>query len=170
MSERVDEYISDSEEVKAVSSGVSRTFAVTDRRILDVSEVETSDGRTAENIRSTLFTNVVSVDLSIHGSTTNTDTGKAALGILMGLVGLLIGVAGVANGGSAAAIGILIGLVGIGIGVWLLMNATERISGGIRVELQHVDEELTDEYLLPEDQDGTARAVLRAVGGPHSST
>lgn len=171
MSDKVDKYVSDSEQVNAVSAGDSRTFAVTDRRVLDIRETESAKGKSIENITSTLFTDVAKVEVSIQGSTTDTDTMKLLGGILLGLLGVVVAFFGLDAGDTAAAAGVVFGLVLIGVAVWLLMNATERIPGGIRIDLRHKtpDETVTDRYILPESQDGTARAVVRGVGEAHGT-
>ena len=134
-SDQVAKFVPDDEEVTAVSAGKTRTFAVTDRRVLDITEAQTSDGRSIETIASTLFTNVAKVDVSIQGSTTNTDTAKAIAGVVLGVGGLFVAIGGLAGDGQATTIGgLLIGVVAIGLAAWLLMNATERQSGGILIK------------------------------------
>jgi hypothetical protein len=167
-SDHVEEYVTGTEEVHTVSTGDSRTFAVTDRRVLDIRETEAASGRDIEEVESTLFSDVAKVDVSIHGSTTRTETGKMVIGILLSLVGVVL--AGVGFGGplpTGPAVGI--GVVVLLLGVWLLMTATERVPGGVSVKLRHKtpDSSVTDEYVLPEDQDGAARAVVRALGETH---
>ncbi len=169
MANEVDEYISEQEQVNAVSAGDTRTFAVTDRRVLDIQQTESATGKSIENIETTLFTDVAKVDVSIQGSTTNTDTMKMVAGILFGLLGVVVAFLGLDTGGDGAAIGVVVGLILLGLAIWLLMNATERIPGGIRIDLRHKtpDDTVSDRYILPESQAGTARAVVRSVGGAH---
>lgn len=170
LAQHVEKYITPDENVNAVSSGNSRTFAVTDRRVLDIQESETNHNKLVENISTTLFTNISRANISIEGSTRNTDTSQIIGGVLLGLIGVVAMIFGLSGGGSGTLIGVLVGAVLIVLTGWLLLNATEQISGGIRVELHHgtPNSGPPDRYILPEDQDETARAVVRNIGRKHA--
>jgi hypothetical protein len=166
-SERLDRYITSSEEVAMVSRGSNRTFAVTDSRVVDISEGKTAQGRPTEIVESTIFNNVAKVDLSVKDTITVVDDMRRGLGVLSAIIGLLLFFAGVIlDSGDISGVLFLIGIVLIAVGVWLWISATETSPGGIQIELYHNTprEESKAVYTLPEDQKGTARAVVRMAG------
>lgn len=99
LAQHVEKYITPDENVNAVSSGNSRTFAVTDRRVLDIQESETNHNKLVENISTTLFTNISRANISIEGSTRNTDTSQIIGGVLLGLIGVVAMIFGLSGGG-----------------------------------------------------------------------
>ena len=169
--DEIDEYLTDSEKVKKVLTGDTRLFAVTDRRILDVTQSISASGASIEEVESTLFSYVTGVDVSIKGPTTNVDLTRRVLGAAIAIVGLLIIIASVAaDAGDVTGVGFLVGLILIGIGAWIYYNASERVPGGIRIRFTHTggSRGSGDSYLLPEGQGSTAREVVRQVGSAHA--
>ncbi len=167
----VDEYLTGSEEVKKVLTGDTRLFAVTDRRILDVTQSTTASGASVEDVESTLFSYVTGVDVSITGPTTNVDLTQRVLGAAVAIVGLLVAVASLAvDAGDVTLLGVLVGLLVIGVGAWIYYNASERVPGGIRITFSHTGGHRGsgDSYLLPEGQGNTAREVVRQLGTAHA--
>ena len=167
----VDEYLTGSEEVKKVLTGDTRLFAVTDRRILDVTQSTTTSGASVEDVESTLFSYVTGVDVSITGPTTNVDLTQRVLGAAVAIVGLLVAVASLAvDAGDVTLLGVLVGLLVIGVGAWIYYNASERVPGGIRITFSHTGGHRGsgDSYLLPEGQGNTAREVVRQLGTAHA--
>lgn len=169
--DEIDEYLTESEKVKKVLTGDTRLFAVTDRRILDVTQSTSASGASIEEVESTLFSYVTGVDVSIKGPTTNVDLTRRILGAAIAIVGLLIIIASVAaDAGDVTGVGFLVGLILIGIGAWIYYNASERVPGGIRIRFTHTggSRGSGDSYLLPEGQGSTAREVVRQVGSAHA--
>ena len=164
---QLDRYVTDSEAIERVSRGPSRTFAVTDRRVLDITQGQTSEGRPAEFVQSTLFDNIARVNLSIEETITEVDVIQRIMGAAAAILGVLLLVGGVAlDAGDASGILVLIGLVLMAVGAWLWITATEESPGGIVIALYHASprEDAKVTYTLPEDQTETARAVVRMVG------
>ena len=169
--DEIDEYLTESEEVNKLLAGDTRLFAVTDRRILDVTQSTSASGASIEEVESTLFSYVTGVDVSIKGPTTNVDVTRRVLGAAIAIVGLLIVVASVvADAGDVTAVGVLVGLILIGVGAWIYFNASERVPGGIRIQFTHTggSRGSGDSYLLPEGQGSTAREVVRQLGSAHA--
>jgi hypothetical protein len=167
----VDEYLTGSEEVKKVLTGDTRLFAVTDRRILDVTQSTAASGASVEEVESTLFSYVTGVDVSITGPTTNVDLTQRVLGAAVAIVGLLVAVASLAvDAGDVTLLGVLVGLLVIGVGAWIYYNASERVPGGIRITFSHTGGHRGsgDSYLLPEGQGNAAREVVRQLGTAHA--
>lgn len=166
----IDDYLTDSEKIKTVLRGDTRLFAVTDRRILDVTQSTNASGASVEEVESTLFSYVTGVDVSITGPTTNVDLTQRVLGAAVAIAGLLVAVASlVVDAGDATAIGVLVGVITIGVGAWIYYNAAERVPGGIRITFTHTggSRGSGDSYLLPEGQGNTAREVVRQLGTAH---
>lgn len=164
---RLGRYVTSEEDVKRVSRGSTRTFAVTDRRLLDITHGQTAEGRPAEFVQSTVFSNVARVNVSIKETITEVDVVRRIVAAVAAIVGLLLLLGGVAiDAGNASGLLVLAGLILIGLGVWLWFTATEESPGGIVIALYHVTprEESKVTYTLPEDQTETARAVVRMVG------
>ena len=167
----IDEYLTDSEEAKKVLTGDTRLFAVTDRRILDVTQSTNASGASVEEVETTLFSYVTGVDVSITGPTTNVDLVQWVLGASIAIVGLLIAIASlILDAGDVTAVGILVGLIVLGVGVWIYYSASERVPGGIRITFTHTggSRGSGDSYLLPEGQGNTAREVVRQLGTAHA--
>ena len=167
----IDKYLTAPEEVNKVLAGDSRLFAVTDRRILDVTQSTSASGASIEEVESTLFSYVTGVDVSIKGPTTNVDLTQRVLGAAIAIVGLLVAVASlVADAGDVTAVGVLAGLILIGVGAWIYLNASERVPGGIRIQFSHTggSRGSGDSYLLPEGHGDTAREVVQQLGSAHA--
>lgn len=167
----IDKYLTGSEEVNKVLAGDSRLFAVTDRRVLDVTQSISASGASIEEVESTLFSYVTGVDVSIKGPTTNVDLTQRVLGAAIAIVGLLVVVASVvADAGDVTAVGVLVGLILIGVGAWIYFNASERVPGGIRIQFTHTggSRGSGDSYLLPEGHGDTAREVVQQLGSAHA--
>lgn len=167
----VDKYLSGSEAANKVLAGDSRLFAVTDRRILDVTQSTSASGASIEEVESTLFSYVTGVDISIKGPTTNVDLTQRVIGAAIAIAGLLVAIASlVADAGDVTAVGSLVGLILIGVGVWIYYNASERVPGGIRIQFTHTggSRGSGDSYLLPEGHGDTAREVVQQLGSAHA--
>lgn len=163
-------YLSAGESVEKVSSGDTRTFVVTDLRVLDIQSGQTAGGQSIEEVQSTLYTDVAGVDLRIAESFTETDTIRRIIAGIIGLVGLLLLLfAGIANAGQMSGIIGIVGIILLGMAAWLWFTATETTPGGIRIQFRYPTEGSHDRYLLPESQQGTARSVVKMVGLAHES-
>jgi len=172
-SHQLNRYLTGGETVERVSRGSTRTFAVTDRRLLDITQGRTSEGRPAEFVQSTLFSNVARVNISIEDTITEVDVIQRILAAAAAIIGLLLLVAGAAiDAGDASGLLVLVGLVLMAIGAWLWITATKESPGGIVIALYHASprEESKVTYTLPEDQTETARAVVRMVGHASGDT
>ncbi|MHB9287021.1 hypothetical protein ACKVMT_08275 [Halobacteriales archaeon Cl-PHB] len=162
-------YVLTDETVRDAASNEERSVLVTDRRLIDVTRGVTSAGRQFENVRSTLFSDVSSVEVDARGQTSETNLLLVLLG-LGGIIGGLLALAvGTQNDGGSGGI-LLFGLLAIGVGIWLLMNATEDSPGGISIQFYYPEDDgfVSEQYVLPQTQVSLARQVVRAVGEPHA--
>lgn len=163
-SERLNRYLTSDEDVEKATQGSNRIFAVTDSRVIDISEGKTSTGRPTEFVQSTIFNNVTKVDVSVKETITVVNTLRRVIAAIIAMTGLLFLISGAAiNSGDISSILLVLGIVLIAVGVWLWITATEESPGGIMIEVYHTtpQEESKAVYKLPEDQSETAKAVVR---------
>ncbi|UIP01385.1 hypothetical protein Hbl1158_15870 (plasmid) [Halobaculum sp. CBA1158] len=164
---RLGRYVAGDEEVEIVSRGSTRLFAVTDRRLLDISKGETTAGRPAEFVQTTLFSNVARGNLSLRESITEINWLQRIVAGFLVLIALSVfAVAVEVNSGDITAVLVLGGLITLALAAWLWLTSTTESPGGIVIELYHDTprEDSMVSYTLPEDQKETARAVIRMVG------
>jgi hypothetical protein len=160
-------YLASGESVQSIAKLEGRRVTVTDRRIIEIVQGRTPEGREYENVRSTLFSSIGSVEINATGRTTKYNTPV----LLFGLAIILVGVGAIFFGVNSNDIVAIGGLALIGLGAWLSLNAREELPGGILIHLKHplVDEYSEDTYQLPHTHIDTAHSVVRQIGVQHSS-
>jgi small-conductance mechanosensitive channel len=169
----VNRYLTDDEAVEIVSRGANRSFAVTDRRVIDVTEGQTSSGRPTEIVQTSMFDTLAKAKISLKESIEEVNTFQRIVAAVLAILGALVVLGGLAlDSGDLSGLLFVVGLALVAIGAFVWLTATEEVAGGIQIVLYHESPtgETKETYTLPEDQQETARAVIRMEGANNANT
>jgi hypothetical protein len=159
----VEGHLSAGETVKAARSGPNKLIAVTDSRLLTITE-ESNAGKDTRKVESTLLTgqHVVGARVERVGSG-SVDTVEFALGFVLGIIGALALAVSSSLDGGAGALGLLVGL-GILAGGGYVCYSAITTDGEVEATILTLDDEPNYSVTLPEDSTGVARAISTVVG------
>lgn len=153
------------------NSGWTRTVAVTDRRIMEITQ---SRGSTEENVDadSALLTgeNVTGVHYG-RAEEEEPATGQRLLGGLIGLIGVLLSLFGfvqLTDATSEGGIGLLLfGIILAAIGYYIIKNAEDAETGDVTLSIERAN--VPDKhYQLPRGHVEVPREASKVVGIRHA--
>lgn len=158
------EQLAPGEQVVEHYSTEDTTVAVTDRRILRVTEPgHSTQNRETQKVRGVFFTGpqVLGVTVNMQGDE-GPDQGTIALGVFIGIIGLVIGGAGLDGGNPMALIAFLLAIAG----AYIIYEAYQTDAGEIHVTIHTTADE--DEIVkLPLEAVDLARSIPAEVGAAH---
>ena len=161
-------HIPPEENLQASATGRGQITAVTDRRVLSVSEAASGTEQQRE-VESVLLTSDTVVGTR-YGRTDseNRATLRRIVGIALAILGALLFFGGLQVRGDAQGLLVLLGLVVAGIGVYLYMSAEDTMEGDVSITVRRVGEIPDRTWTFPRGHTEVPQAISEQVAKIHS--
>lgn len=160
-------HIPPEEDLKASAAGRGKITAVTDRRVLSVSEAA-SETEQQREVESVLLTSDRVVGTR-YGRTDseNRATLRRLVGIALAIVGALFFVGGLQVRGDLQGTLLLVGLVLAGIGVYLYWSAEDTMEGTVSITVRRAGEIPDRTWTFPRGHTEVPQAISEQVAKIH---